>query len=72
MSTTEIRITIDDVRAAGFCVKGLRRWFESRGLDFQKFLDEGASISAATELNDAYVNAVVRLCLERKGAGDGR
>lgn len=72
MTESEIRISIDDVRAAGFCVRGLRRWFEARGLDFQKFLEEGAPVSAAIRLNDAYADAVVKLCLERKGAGNGR
>lgn len=37
------RITIDDVRRAGHCVKGARKWFDSYGLDFRTFLKEGIS-----------------------------
>ena len=35
------RVTISDVRNAGYCTRGARRWFETRGLDFKAFIREG-------------------------------
>lgn len=31
---TDDRITIEDIRRAGYCTRGARRWFSDNGLDF--------------------------------------
>lgn len=35
------RITINDIRAQGYCVRGVKDWFERHDLDFKLFLNEG-------------------------------
>jgi len=37
------RITINDVRQAGYCVSGARRWFEQYGFDFKAFIRDGCT-----------------------------
>jgi len=40
-----ITCTIEDMRAAGFCVDGAKKWFESMGWDFRDFVKNGRSSS---------------------------
>lgn len=35
------KIYIHDIRKAGYCSKGARRWFEQRGFDFREFIRSG-------------------------------
>lgn len=61
------RVTINDVRAAGFCAAGLRRWFEGHGLDLKDFLRNGMALEDVVKINDAMAARVVA----RKRATDG-
>lgn len=61
-------ITIDDCRKAGHCVKGIRAWFDTYGLDFKKFLKEGIEEEAFLATKDAYAIEIVRL---KKAKGNG-
>lgn len=61
------RLTIDDIRRGGHCVRGTRLWFESRGLNFRKFLKEGCTIEEARALGDGHVNTVLDRKAEREG-----
>lgn len=65
------RIYIDDVRAAGFCVRGGRRWFAQHGLDFKKFLDEGIDEETFLESGDSLAQVVVDRKRQRE-ADNGR
>lgn len=51
-------VTIDDVRAAGLCVAGARRWFAHHGLDFEGFLREGLPVATLRALHDALADQV--------------
>lgn len=53
------RLTVNDVRAAGFCARGMKTWFDARGLDFRTFLKEGMAIEDAAALNDALAERVI-------------
>lgn len=52
-------ITIQDVRNAGYCASGARRWFESYGLDFMDFLHNGIEITRFLGTGDAMAQRVV-------------
>lgn len=64
---TERRITIEDVIAAGHCVRGARRWFELHGFDFRRFTKEGATEAELLATGDALADRVI----ERKRARHG-
>jgi len=53
------RVFIQDIRNAGHCTIGARRWFEGYDLDFRQFLKEGALVSDMRKLNDGLMNKVL-------------
>lgn len=61
------KLTVSDVRAAGFCVKGLREWFRDNNaeIDFKTFLKEGVDLSYAETLEDPLVKRAVEIAKER-------
>ncbi|TPN04533.1 hypothetical protein [Mesorhizobium sp. B2-1-2] len=65
------RITISDLRVL-YCVNGIKKHLDASGIDFARFIKEGAR---ASELRghgfDAQVDRAVDLILAR-GGGDGR
>jgi hypothetical protein len=61
------RVTIEDIRRAGYCVRGARGWFDSRGLNFRAFLKDGMSVADARALRDGHMDTV----LARKESADG-
>lgn len=62
-----IRITINDIRAAGHCTKGARRWFENYGLDFRDFLKNGISGADFLATGDGLAAQVFQRKIEREG-----
>lgn len=65
----DLVITIDDVMAAGHCARGARRWFETYGLDFRRFLKEGIPAKDMAATGDALGIDVVE---RKRVARDGR
>lgn len=61
-------VRIADIRAAGYCVKGARKWFELHDLDFKAFLRDGIPAAELVEKGDALAKRVV----EMKRVRDGR
>ena len=53
------RITIKDIRLAGHCVKGAKRWFADHGLDFRDFLKNGIDEETFLNTNDGHARQVV-------------
>lgn len=45
-------------QGAGLCVKGVRNWFQTNGLDYRDFLRNGIAVSRLDALNDALGNRV--------------
>lgn len=65
---TDDRITIDDVTAAGHCVRGAKTWFERHGFNFRQFLKDGASEAELLATGDGLAQQVI----DRKRARCGR
>lgn len=63
-----MRITVNDARAAGHCARGMKAWFETHGLDFRAFLEEGIEEEEFLAKGDALAVRVVELAHERRGA----
>lgn len=72
MMTVEVdpnlRITIDDARAAGHCPSGVRNWFLEHNLNFREFLKEGIDAKTFLADGDALAEQVVIRKLEREAA----
>lgn len=64
---TEPRITIDDVVAAGHCVRGAKAWFEQHGFNFRQFLNEGATEAELLATGDALAEQVIERKRARRG-----
>jgi hypothetical protein len=58
-------VTITDIRRAGYCASGARRWFESRGFDFKTIMREGVSAEALLATHDAMAERSVAFAMER-------
>lgn len=53
-----IIIRMRDVRRAKMCANGTRGWFEQLGLDYGKFLAEGAPIELVETIDDEMARQV--------------
>lgn len=75
-----IRVTIQDLRAARYCLAGVRPWFRRHELDWQAFLDSGIDVETLRATDDALVEPVIRQAEMREatnlaaceGADNGR
>ena len=63
----DTRVTIHDIRAARYCLPGVRPWFRRHGLDWQAFLDAGLPAETLRATGDALVEPVIRMAEERIG-----
>jgi hypothetical protein len=52
-------ITMDEIRRAGFCASGSRRWFEQHGMDFRKIVREGITVRDLLATKDGNAQHVV-------------
>ena len=57
--STNVTVTIDDVRAVGLCVNGTRVWFARHDLDFRAFLRDGCTADTLLATGDAMALRVV-------------
>lgn len=64
------KVTIHDLRKAGFCVTGIKSHYESLGLDqtFKEFVRGGVDLDIAREIDDAHVQRGVKIAEERIAA----
>lgn len=53
------RVTINDVRKAGHCVRGAKDWFDRHGLDFRSFLRDGIDEAEFLAAGDALSRRIV-------------
>lgn len=59
-------VTINDVRAAGLCVRGAREWSERHGFDFQDFIRNGIEADRLLASGDALSQRVIEKKRERE------
>jgi hypothetical protein len=55
-----IRVTIQDLRAARYCLAGVRPWFQRHGLNWQDFLEHGIEMERLRATGDALVEPVIQ------------
>lgn len=69
----DFTVTISDVRAAGFCTRGARAWFDARGVGFREFLKHGVSASYMLATEDPHAARIVEFGRTRvsKESGHG-
>ncbi len=67
ITSEDTRVTIQDIRAARYCLSGVRPWFRRHGLDWQAFLDYGLPADSLRATGDALVEPVIRMAEERAG-----
>lgn len=60
------RVTITDVRAAGFCLSGARRHCADLGLDFRALVREGLPVADLEQIDDALVRGCLDAARERE------
>ena len=63
------RVTIQDVRAARYCLAGVRPWFVRHGLSWQAFLDTGLEAEQLRATGDALVDPVINAAIAREATG---
>lgn len=66
---TDFLVTMDDCLKAGYCARGVRRWFGNQGLDFRAFMKAGIAASELLATGDAYANQVVERSMRRRFVG---
>lgn len=75
------RVILQDLRAARYCLAGVRPWFQRHGFDWQDFLDHGIASERLHTTCDALIEPVIReaetriaaeLVSGRPEADDGR
>jgi len=57
--STDVTVTIADVRAVGLCVNGTRVWFARHELNFRTFLRDGCAVDTLLATGDAMALRVV-------------
>jgi hypothetical protein len=67
-------VTVQDIRAARYCLPGVRPWFRRHGLDWQAFLNVGISAETLRATGDALVEPVIAQAKARETTAvtDGR
>jgi hypothetical protein len=64
----DTRVTVQDIRAARYCLPGVRPWFRRHGLDWQAFLDAGIPAETLRATGDALVEPVIAEAKARETA----
>lgn len=64
---SELRLTIADCRAEGYCCRGVRRFCAVAGYDFRAFCRDGAPISDIEHIEDGRVQHMIRRVRENNG-----
>lgn len=59
-------VTIQDLRAARYCLAGVRPWFQRHGLNWQDFLSHGIDAERLRATGDALVDPVIQVAETRQ------
>jgi hypothetical protein len=63
------KITVDDVRLAGYCAVGAKKWFRLHALDFRSFLKGGIAVEEFLATEDAIARDIVEKRNRRRLGG---
>jgi len=63
-----VKVTITDIRKAGYCVSGAKEWFERHNLDFRDHVKNGTDAEILLATGDALAVRVIEL---KKAREDG-
>lgn len=66
-----MRVTIDHVKAYGYCAKGARTFFKQYHLDWQDFLAHGIEANTLLATHNALAIALVNALQEDANNGHG-
>lgn len=67
MTENNERITVNDLRRAGYCGPGAKGWFAQHRLDFRDFVKNGIDRETFLNTGDALAQRVVQLKDEDRG-----
>ena len=65
---TALHVTLQDLRAARYCLAGARPWFHRHGFAWQEFLSHGIAAGRLRATGDALVEPVIRMAEMRQAA----
>lgn len=68
-STQDVTVTVRHVRKAALCMSGARNWFDSYGLSWSDFLENGISAARLDTLGDALADKVSAIAREEFANG---
>ena len=61
-----LRVTLQDVRSARYCLAGVRPWFRRHGLSWSEFLTHGIEAKRLRATGDALIDPVIRAAGDRE------
>lgn len=64
---TKMRLTMEDCREAGMCVRGVVRFCKQSGFDAVAFIKDGVDIDDIEHLDDGRVQTMIRRVREKHG-----
>lgn len=65
-------VFLNDFRQMRFCSKGLRRYAAHLGVDWSDFLRDGIPIERLEQMDDVYVQEIVRRLKDGRTESDDR
>ena len=66
MDADDFIVTVDDIRTAGPCARGIKNWFADHQLDFNDFLKNGIPASRLLASGDGYAELIVNKIKEQR------
>lgn len=60
------RLSIQEIRETGHCVRGIRDWVKSHGFDFKDVVKNGIKISDLEKTEDELARQVLTKALENR------
>lgn len=61
-----LRVTLQDVRTARYCLAGVRPWFRRQGFSWSEFLTRGIEAERLRTTGDALIDPVIRAAEARE------
>ncbi len=69
-AATPLRVTVQDLRRARYCLAGARPWFRRHGFDWQDFLTHGIAAERLMAADATLARPVIRAAEARAASED--